>query len=59
MIYISKTQKYNTMIQNKFRIQRTRWSSGSFRSDDVFSDLQSEKIQEYNTSRFREFQYLN
>ncbi len=39
--------------------KRTRWNSGSFRSDDVFSALKSEKIPKYNTSNFKEFQYLN
>ncbi|WP_390208836.1 hypothetical protein, partial [Bacillus toyonensis] len=37
--------------------KRTHWRSGSFRSDDVFSASQSEKIQKYNTLSVREFQY--
>ena len=36
-------------------MKRTRWSSGPFRSDDVFS-AGTEKIQKYNTMSFREFQ---
>ena len=37
--------------------KRTHWRSGSFRSDDVFSASQSEKIQKYNTLSVRGFQY--